>query len=126
METVLTGEDAGRPVLVVSSRHGEVGKRVTVDRFPFVIGRGSQAHLALDTERASRAHARIEQVDGQKWRVIDLGSANGTYLNGERITEARALVSGDVIGVGEAELEWHVLSEDGLADGTETTILEPS
>lgn len=125
METVLTGKDAGRQVLVVRSRHGEVGKRVTVDRFPFVIGRGSQAHLALDTEKASRMHARIEQIDGA-WQVLDLGSANGTFLNGERLAGARALSAGDVITVGEVELEWHVLSDDGLADGTETTILDPS
>jgi pSer/pThr/pTyr-binding forkhead associated (FHA) protein len=124
METVLTGKDAGRQVLVVRSRSGEVGKRVTVDRFPFVVGRGSQAHLTVDTERASRAHARIERV-GEEWHLVDLESANGTFLNGEPVTGARALVSGDVIGVGEVELEWHVLSDDGLADGTETAILEP-
>jgi len=124
METVLTGEDAGRQVLVVRSRGGGVGRRVTVDRFPFVIGRGSRAHLELDTTKASRAHARIQRVDGE-WQVVDVESANGTSVNGERITGARALVSGDVIAVGEVELEWHVLSAEGPTDGTETTILEP-
>lgn len=124
METVLTGQDAGQQVLVVRSRGGEVGRRVTVDRFPFVIGRGSRAHLPLTTEKASRAHAQIERVDGA-WRVVDLESANGTFLNGERLTAPRALTSGDVIGVGEVELEWHVLRADGPTDGTDTTVLEP-
>lgn len=124
METRLTGEDAGRQVLILRNRGGQIGRRVAVDRSPFVIGRGSQAQLEVDTEKASRAHAHVEWVEGS-WQVADLGSANGTFVNGERIDGSRALARGDVIGVGEVELEWHVLSEGGPTDDTETAILEP-
>ena len=49
--------------------------------------------LPVDSERASRRHARVEPFDGG-YRVVDLGSKNGTLLNGERFRGAYALASG--------------------------------
>src|SRR5215212_3844752 len=64
------------------------------------LGRRSDNDLVLESDHASRHHARVEQAD-DGFRVIDLGSANGTYLNGERIQdEARPLRHGDSIVVG--------------------------
>ena len=69
-----------------------------------VLGRASDSGLPLDGDDfASAQHARVEAgVDGI-W-VEDLGSTNGTFVNGARVKERRLLQPGDVIRVGQTEL----------------------
>jgi pSer/pThr/pTyr-binding forkhead associated (FHA) protein len=69
-----------------------------------VLGRAPDSALSLDgDEFASAHHARFEaQADGT-W-VEDLGSTNGTFVNGAQIKERRRLQPGDVIRVGQTEL----------------------
>lgn len=52
---------------------------------PFVIGRDISSDIRLTDECVSRSHAAI-WAEGGRWRVRDLGSSNGTWLDGERIT----------------------------------------
>jgi membrane-bound lytic murein transglycosylase D len=52
----------------------------------FTIGRGTDCGLQMADNRVSRHHTRIE-LDGKRWIVKDLGSANGTYLNGARVEQ---------------------------------------
>lgn len=124
MKTVLT-DGAGHRVLVVRRDGAEVGQRVDVYHHPFFIGRGSQADLDLDTDRASRKHARIDQTAAGAWTITDLGSANGTRLQGELLRGPATLSSGDVIEIGRVELEWRVLRDGGLTSSTETAIVDP-
>src|SRR5215813_7473898 len=63
-----------------------------------VIGRSDEADLRLADESASRRHARIVVADGEA-RIMDLGSHNGTRVNGELVAEGQALVSGDAIAI---------------------------
>ena len=51
---------------------------------PFVIGRDYQAEIRMRDDRVSRRHAQV-YPDGENWYVKDLGSLNGTYVNGETI-----------------------------------------
>jgi pSer/pThr/pTyr-binding forkhead associated (FHA) protein len=68
-----------------------------------VIGRDAGTGIRLDgDEFASAQHARIDPRQDGVW-VEDLGSTNGTFLNGERITAER-LQPGDVVRVGQTEL----------------------
>lgn len=124
MNDIRPSAEGGQRVLILRSEGRSIGRRVNVDRSPFILGRGSRADLEVETDRASRAHARIERVDGE-WRVTDLSSANGTYLNGELLRAPRALTSGDVIAIGLVELEWHVLTEEGPTSTTLTQVLDP-
>jgi hypothetical protein len=62
------------------------------------IGRGTQNRLVLDDPEVSAVHAVIE-VTAQGMAVRDLGSANGTAVNGQRVAEA-ALATGDEIAIG--------------------------
>lgn len=72
------------------------------------IGRMSSCDVAIGHASAvSRRHAQIEIRDGG-YRLKDLGSTNGTYLNGERIESARWLSSGDRIQVGPVHLKFIV------------------
>jgi diguanylate cyclase (GGDEF)-like protein len=64
-----------------------------------VIGRGSEASVRLASENVSRRHARIVEVEG-RWLVEDLGSRNGTWVNGERTHRPAPISDGDKIEVG--------------------------
>jgi pSer/pThr/pTyr-binding forkhead associated (FHA) protein len=65
---------------------------------PITIGRGDEADICIRDTWSSRVHCRVEIRDGQLF-LEDLGSSNGTLVNGTRATEA-ALQSGDQITVG--------------------------
>jgi hypothetical protein len=70
----------------------------------FTIGRGSEHDMVLDEDMVSRSHARISTFDGQV-SVKDLGSTNGTLINGERMDE-HVLSPGDQILIGNSLLEF--------------------
>ncbi|WP_437986833.1 sigma 54-interacting transcriptional regulator [Sorangium sp. So ce117] len=68
-----------------------------------IVGRSDEADVRLDTAAVSRRHAKLA-VSGGEVRITDLGSHNGTLVNGERIEGARALGSGDVVALGDTTL----------------------
>lgn len=72
-----------------------------------LVGRSSSCAVRLDEPRASAEHARIEHRQGA-WTVRDLGSRNGTFLNGERLDRggARPLAAGDELMFGGAGATW--------------------
>ncbi len=72
-------------------------------RPPCEIGRTRAADLVLGDPEVSRRHARLESHNGVVY-VEDLGSSNGTFLNGRRVTEAIEVREGDEIDVGTTRL----------------------
>ena len=96
---------AGR-LVVVKSADLEEGERFELDSAQLTIGRGGQNDIAIDTdEYASARHARFEPRKDGVW-VQDLGSTNGTYLNGSKLDQPRRLAHGDVVRVGETDLRF--------------------
>jgi EAL domain-containing protein (putative c-di-GMP-specific phosphodiesterase class I) len=83
---------------------GEGTHRLLLERFPFTIGRGTTAHYCINSRHVSKEHAQIIQIDGEI-RIRDLGSTNGTFVNGQRVQEA-ALVHGDIIHVAHKEFRF--------------------
>ncbi len=73
-----------------------------LERFPFAIGRRPGHDLVLPDPRVSRDHAVVEQLDG-RFRLRDLGSRNGTFVNGEPVSEAD-LRDGDRLAIGAFEV----------------------
>jgi pSer/pThr/pTyr-binding forkhead associated (FHA) protein len=74
------------------------GRQVEVNKERFVIGRSkSQADLVLEDPNVSRQHAAIERA-GNEWVLADLGSTNGCYVDGQRVSR-RPLADGDVIEI---------------------------
>ncbi|WP_261342513.1 sigma 54-interacting transcriptional regulator [Botrimarina colliarenosi] len=106
-------------------------------RFPLpprgetLLGRGGACQVALPDPICSRVHARIV-AEGEHWVVADRESRNGTYVNGQKVSEA-ALGDGHVIRIGTTELEFHESEEpptaedqtyDGFAPPSTQTIVD--
>lgn len=77
------------------------GTTLVVDTLPVVIGRGEDADLVLADETVSRTHARIAG-DRDAIGLEDLGSSNGTMLNGNPIAGAITILDGDLLALGSA------------------------
>ncbi|SEN25357.1 FHA domain protein [Stigmatella aurantiaca] len=69
------------------------------DRDIIKIGRLSSAHLCLEDEKVSRIHSVIEAAADGSLSIIDMGSVEGTYVNGKRVNKGR-IAFGDEIRVG--------------------------
>ena len=90
------------------------GKRYPLTRSRTVIGRGSDADITLDDSGTSRQHIEI-LWDGKRAQVSDLGSTNGSKLNGEKVT--KALLQPDaVIEIGRTRIVFRVLAQSAEVD----------
>ncbi len=78
----------------------DLGKRFELELSEVTIGRGSDTDIQVDRDSVSRKHAKIER-NGSHWRVVDLGSTNGTYVNDTPVT-SRLLDDGDLVKIGNA------------------------
>lgn len=73
---------------------------------PFTIGRGSTSDLIIKDSRASRGHALLRPLGRGNYFLLDLGSANGTFLNGRLVTAPVQLSDGDVIAIADCTLKF--------------------
>jgi diguanylate cyclase (GGDEF)-like protein len=87
-----------RPFLLVISGPS-FGEMYRVKSERTVLGRGEKADVRLLDEGISRAHLAIDR-EGGKLVLVDLGSMNGTFCNGERVERRRELTDGDKISLG--------------------------
>ncbi len=77
----------------------DLGKRFTLDQPVTRLGRDESNTIRLFDQEVSRRHAEVRSTDGPGYRVVDLGSANGTFLNGQPVDTA-PLEAGDRIQIG--------------------------
>ena len=93
--------------MVISSPALEEGEELALNSSSLLVGRGSRNDVDLTgDEYASSKHARINPRRDGVW-VEDVGSTNGTYLNGIQLTGgAKRLSPGDVVRIGETELRY--------------------
>ncbi len=98
-------------------------EKTYLQSFPFTIGRNDLADMHIDSHQVSREHAVITR-QGKKYRVQDLGSTNGTFLNGERIEEA-TLSDGDLLMIAEVEFVFFC-DGAGAARQTVTQVMQPA
>jgi len=91
-------------LLVLAS--SELGQGRTIEvAGPTIVGRDAASGIRIEhDEFASSRHARIEPRPNGAW-VDDLGSTNGTFLNGTKLKKAQLAKAGDVIRIGETELQ---------------------
>ncbi len=89
-------EGAGGPVGALVAPDG---KRVEVAAEPVVIGRHPECDVVLNDAEVSRQHAEVRREEGA-FLVVDLGSLNGTRVNGVGVKQPRELHDGDQITIG--------------------------
>ncbi len=100
-----SARETGRLVVLQSPALDE-GDLYTLDSHPMTIGRGATNDVPLrEDEYSSTRHARLEPRRDGVW-IEDIGSTNGTFVNGIRLTRERRLVPGDVVRIGETDLRF--------------------
>ena len=83
------------------------GERITLDTDSLKIGRQASCRIVFNDSNVSREHAQLRRsVDG--WKLLDLGSTNGTKINGVKITEEQLLVNGDELGFGTSSAKFEI------------------
>ena len=99
------GRETGH-LIVLQSPALDEGDAFTLDSQPITIGRGVTNDVSLpEDEYSSTRHARLEPRRDGVW-IEDIGSTNGTFVNGIRLTRERRLVPGDVVRIGETDLRF--------------------
>lgn len=86
---------------LVMTQGPEPGQTFTLDRDTLTIGRDPTSEVVIVDAQVSRQHARLVR-QGNVVLLEDLGSTNGTFVNGVRVTTSHALSNGDVIALGDA------------------------
>lgn len=100
--------EPGQALLLVK-RGPNAGSTFLVEREVTSCGRSTEGDVFLDDVTVSRKHAEIRREAGG-FVIQDLGSLNGTYVNGERVDRAR-LTSGDEIQIGKFKLAFFAAGE---------------
>lgn len=94
-------DESGDAYLVLIYPPGaEMGKRFHLEKNEITLGRGADCDLVIDRDSVSRRHARVYR-QGSKWRVEDLHSTNGSYVNDRQITDS-PLRDADLVKIGAA------------------------
>jgi hypothetical protein len=93
-------------VLVVLDDKGNDKERISITRTPVVIGRMSSNDIVLADSNVSRRHAELRH-EGSRWMLVDLGSTNGTLVNG-KLAREHEIGNGDRLSFGTSELRFEV------------------
>jgi DNA-binding winged helix-turn-helix (wHTH) protein len=80
-----------------------------------IVGRAQDAEVWIDAPGVSRHHARV-RLEGGRVTIEDLGSKNGTYLRGKRVTEPSSVADGDQIQIGPVVITFRVPPSPGSTD----------
>ena len=107
--------------LVVKHSNG-TSEEMPLSRLRTTIGRSARSDLCIPDAFASRLHAEIRQ-EGESFWLIDLGSANGTRLNGSPVTATMPLNPGNEIQIGETSIIFQS-ETDGLKNISSTLIAD--
>ncbi len=102
----------GRPTATLVVRQGtQAGMSFVISGNQVVIGREEGLDIVLQDPESSRRHARISWQGG-RYSIEDLGSTNGTFVNGVQITMPQPLNPGDSIGIGQTTLVFQVFGAE--------------
>jgi pSer/pThr/pTyr-binding forkhead associated (FHA) protein len=104
--------------------HAGQSQAVELSEPAIALGRTHENTLQIHDEKASRQHCRIEQTDDGSYRLRDLDSRNGTYVNGGQVTET-ALADGDRIRIGKTTILVEILAPAGAETSPPTEQASP-
>ena len=93
--------------LSAESRVAALVRTIVINKLPCVVGRDPDCDRRIENDTASRRHCAFTFREGRVW-VKDLGSRNGTFLNGIRLRDARPLCAGDLLDLGGEHLRVYI------------------
>lgn len=88
-------------------------REIPITKEEFLIGRGADCDLRLGSSTISRHHCMI-RVRGREAAIIDLGSSNGTFLNGHRVRSQAPLYDTDELRLGTFVFSFRLGFQDGI------------
>jgi sigma-B regulation protein RsbU (phosphoserine phosphatase) len=101
----------------------DAGRVHRLDGAECLLGRRLDCHIHINDQRVSRRHARVRR-EGDAWQLEDLGSCNGTFINGRRIQGAARLRHGDEVEIGASRFRMD-LADDMIAAVESAAVLVP-
>jgi serine phosphatase RsbU (regulator of sigma subunit)/pSer/pThr/pTyr-binding forkhead associated (FHA) protein len=90
---------------------------IKMDKTRLTIGRSSRNDICLSDPFASRLHAELRR-ENEQMLLVDNGSANGTYLNGQKMSGALRMRVGDIVRIGETEIEYSEGEQSAISGAT--------
>jgi pSer/pThr/pTyr-binding forkhead associated (FHA) protein len=90
---------------LVIAAHGKEPHRQPISGDAVTIGRALSCAIWMDDRKLSREHCRLERVNNA-WNLVDLGSTNGTWMNGQRI-ERQRIGDGESFEAGDTRFVFH-------------------
>jgi len=106
---------------LVCIRGANKGDQFTITEGSLIIGRNPNCGIILFDKKCSRNHCQIYKK-GSYYAIEDLGSSNGTLLNGKHLTKKKSLKIGDKIRIGTTVLHFSNKGVGGLVEQTATDI----
>ncbi|MEF3120776.1 DUF3662 and FHA domain-containing protein [Kocuria flava] len=88
------------------------GERYSLNADSIVLGRSAEADITVEDTGVSRRHLEIRR-QGEHFVAVDLGSTNGSYVDGERVIGRAELVNGSVITMGRTRITFRLLTPKG-------------
>jgi len=112
---------------LVMSQGPQPGQTFILDQDTVTLGRDPANDMVINDPQVSRQHAHVTR-QGDLMIIEDLGSTNGTFANGMRLTDPHTLSNGDVIGLGDSvRLTYYGVSPDAsMTAPTEALVGEPT
>ena len=97
---------SGPPAMASAEKRWSVtlqnGEAIAIDKDTMIVGRSRTCDVVIPSAKVSRQHASISRVDGELF-IEDLGSANGVWFNGEKVTRAK-INNGDAFTISDETL----------------------
>jgi len=119
-QSSMPGPGTGPPPLRIRAEIGDERRSFTFST-PFKIGRTEDCDICIKNEHVSRKHVEVV-IENGSWLVRDLHSANGIFVNGERVLTERPLRRGDEIRIGRSRLVYRSDSSTIAVDATATPL----
>src|SRR5215210_2654163 len=99
-----TKRPRGEPRVLVVTQGNQAGQSAALSDGVIMIGRGADCQIILNDDYVSTRHARV--VSGENGIYVeDLGSTNGSYVNGQRITAPTTITMSDTVRIGKTILK---------------------